>query len=189
MEITLGNLTPSTPENPVHLAWWAPRKSQTAWNPHLNLEGCAVYRHMNSAYPKYSDVDFNGGNLQVDSNGQITIRFQAPATYYVTSWISVPHVHLRLCSNDTFAHTTQDAIVFIVDGPELVAGEAGSHLQILDYKNFTYAEKTGGPLRSVSDRDIIGVLTWRTTTPTTSSPFIDELVNNTDWDGLESGTN
>eukprot|EP00913_Durusdinium_trenchii_P029739 g27871.t1 len=100
---------------------------------------------MNSAYPKYSDVDFNGGNLQVDSNGQITIRFQAPATP----------------TKDTFAHTTQDAIVFIVDGPELVAGEAGSHLQILDYKNFTYAEKTGGPLRSVSDRDIIGVLTWR----------------------------
>ena len=28
-------------------------------------------------------------------------------------------------TKDTFAHTTQDAIVFIVDGPELVAGEVG----------------------------------------------------------------
>ena len=43
---------------------------------------------------------------EVDSNGQITIRFQAPATYYVTSWISVPHVHLRLCSNDAASGVT-----------------------------------------------------------------------------------
>ncbi|CAK9002481.1 Uncharacterized protein SCF082_LOCUS7362 [Durusdinium trenchii] len=128
MEITLGNLTPSTPDNPVHLAWWAPRKSQTAWNPHLNLAGCAVYPHMNFAYPKYDDEDFNGGNLQVGSNGQVTIRFRAPSTYFVSTWISVPHVHLRLCSNDTFAHTTQDAIVFVKDGPELVAGEAGVNM-------------------------------------------------------------
>ena len=28
-------------------------------------------------------------------------------------------------TQDTFAHTTQDAIVFVRDGPELVAGEAG----------------------------------------------------------------
>ncbi|CAK9066107.1 unnamed protein product [Durusdinium trenchii] len=191
MEITLGNLTPSTPDNPVHLAWWAPRKSQTAWNPHLNLAGCAVYPHMNFAYPKYDDEDFNGGNLQVGSNGQVTIRFRAPSTYFVSTWISVPHVHLRLCSNDTFAHTTQDAIVFVKDGPELVAGEAGSHLQILDYKNLSYAEKTG--VGNVSDPRIVGVLVWRkgggvTTTPMPGSlieEIIDEEMTKMNWDALE----
>ena len=39
IEIVLGNLTPSTPEHPVHLAWWSPRKSETPWNPHISLAG------------------------------------------------------------------------------------------------------------------------------------------------------
>ena len=52
IEIMLGNLTPSTPDNPVHPAWWAPRKSESPWNPHLSLAGCAVYRRMADAYPK-----------------------------------------------------------------------------------------------------------------------------------------
>ena len=86
-------------------------------------------------------------------------QFRNPATYFVTHWISVPHIHLRLCSNawavaarekcshfgqvswayrcspvyvlkDTFAHTTQDAIIFVRNGAELVAGEAtGSEIR------------------------------------------------------------
>ena len=39
LEITLGNLTASKPGHPVHLAWWAPRKSETSWNPHISLAG------------------------------------------------------------------------------------------------------------------------------------------------------
>ena len=34
------------------------------------------------------------------SDGKVTIRVKAPATYFVTNWISVPHIHLRVCSND-----------------------------------------------------------------------------------------
>ena len=43
---------------------------------------------------------FNGPDLQVGSDGKVTIRFKAPATYFVSHWISVPHVHLRMCSNE-----------------------------------------------------------------------------------------
>ena len=39
LEITLGNVTASKPGHPVHLAWWAPRKSETSWNPHISLAG------------------------------------------------------------------------------------------------------------------------------------------------------
>ena len=54
---------------------------------------------MTDAYPKYGDADFNGGNQLVGTDGKVTIRVQAPSTYFVTNWISVPHVHLRVCSN------------------------------------------------------------------------------------------
>lgn len=42
MEITLGNVTASKPGHPVHLAWWAPRKSETVWNPHISLAGAGI---------------------------------------------------------------------------------------------------------------------------------------------------
>lgn len=179
MEIVLGNLTPSRPDHPVHLAWWAPQKSQTAWNPHDSLEGCAVYRDMNEAYPDFTDPNFNGGNLVVSETGRVTIRVQNPATYFVTHWISVPHIHLRLCSNDTFAHTTQDAIIFVRNGAELVAGEAGSSLQIVSVKNYTWAERPG--TGNVSDTGIAGILVWRRegTTTTLAPGQIQQLVEDT----------
>ncbi|CAJ1426006.1 unnamed protein product [Effrenium voratum] len=193
LEITLGNLTPSTAEREVHLAWWAPRKSQTNWNPVENLQGCAVYRSMRSAYPDFNDPDFNGGNLKVSESGEVVIRMQSPATYFVTSWISVPHIHLRLCSNDTFAHTTQDAIVFAKNGAELVAGEAGSTLQIRNIQNFSYWPNPGSG--NVSDRNIVGFLVWKKqqdgSVTTTASPgqlveeIIDDEMANFNWDALE----
>jgi len=192
LEITLGNVTASKPGHPVHLAWWAPRKSETVWNPHISLAGCAVYGWMNHAYPKYGDADFNGGNQQVGTDGKVTIRVKAPATYFVTNWISVPHIHLRVCSNDTFAHTTQDAIVFVKNGAELVAGEAGSNLQILSVKNMTYTTSPGSG--QVQDRRIVGILVWRqggsvgTTTPMPNGlveEIIDDEMAKMNWDALE----
>ena len=66
---------------------------------HAVPAGCAVYGWMTDAYPKYGDADFNGGNQLVGTDGKVTIRVQAPSTYFVTNWISVPHVYLRVCSN------------------------------------------------------------------------------------------
>lgn len=99
--------------------------------PHLSLAGCAVYRRMTYAYRKYGDADFSGGNQLVGTDGRVTIWVQAPATYYVTNWISVPHVHLRLCSSQTYAHATEDAFVFVYNGPELFSE--------VSFKNMSYA--------------------------------------------------
>ena len=46
-------------------------------------------------------------------------------------------------AQDTYAHTTQDAIVFVKNGPELVAGEAGSNLQVVSVTNMTYTSNPG----------------------------------------------
>ena len=46
-------------------------------------------------------------------------------------------------AQDTYAHTTQDAIVFVKNGPELVAGESGSDLQVVSVKNMSYTSTPG----------------------------------------------
>merc|ERR1740123_2544299 len=53
---------------------------------------------MFEAYPHFSDADFNGGNVRVNSDGTAVIRFRAPATHQVHKYTRTPHVHLRICS-------------------------------------------------------------------------------------------
>lgn len=143
LEITLGNITPSRPGHDVHLAWWAPRRSVTEWNPRHSYDGCAVYFRMADAYPDFSNFDFNGGNVLVSRNGTATIRVKNPASYIVDQFVAYPHIHMRVCSNESYAHTTQDAVVFTEHGVRLVADADGSFLTILNVTNMTWSPSVG----------------------------------------------
>lgn len=148
---------------------------------------------MNDAYPLYNASDFNGGNARVNENGEVTLRFQSPSTYFVTHWISVPHVHLRVCSNDSHAHTTKDAIVFTKNGVELVGGEQGSTMHLKRVTNltaFTHALGSG----TVLSAEVAGTLTFKeegAATSTTLSPddgrqkIIDDAKDRMNLDALE----
>eukprot|EP00930_Biecheleria_cincta_P055073 TRINITY_DN41442_c0_g1_i1.p1 TRINITY_DN41442_c0_g1~~TRINITY_DN41442_c0_g1_i1.p1 ORF type:complete len:723 (-),score=121.71 TRINITY_DN41442_c0_g1_i1:37-2169(-) len=143
LEITLGNITPSRSGHAVHLAWWAPRRSPTEWNPRDSFDGCAVYRRMADAYPHFSHADFNGGNVRVSETGTATIRVQNPASYIVDDFVAYPHIHMRVCSNESYAHTAQDAVIFTEAGVRLVAEEGGSFLTILNVHNRTWSPLVG----------------------------------------------
>eukprot|EP00930_Biecheleria_cincta_P083734 TRINITY_DN73245_c0_g1_i1.p1 TRINITY_DN73245_c0_g1~~TRINITY_DN73245_c0_g1_i1.p1 ORF type:complete len:574 (+),score=107.84 TRINITY_DN73245_c0_g1_i1:27-1748(+) len=167
IEIILSNLTASKPGNEVHLQWWAPRKSPSAWNPLTSPVGCAVYHKMNDAYPLYNASDFNGGNARVNETGEVTIRFRSPATYFVTNWISVPHVHLRICSNDAHASTRQDAIIFTKNGVELVGGEEGSSLNLKKVTSLTTSTDAPGT-STTRDAGVVGTLVFKEEGATTT---------------------
>jgi len=180
LEITLGNLTPSRNGSDVHLQWWAPRKSEVPWNPQDNdLTGCAVYWDMLKAYPRYNASDFNGGNVRVSENGEATLRVHSPATYLVgRMWVATPHIHLRLCSNESFAHTKQDAVIFTGEGVYAVGTQTYSDLTIVNFTNLTWAAEVGkGPPNDTVN--IAGMLVSsrrRSTTvvPTTTSSLADK---------------
>mmetsp|Transcript_31017 Transcript_31017/g.88924 ORF Transcript_31017/g.88924 Transcript_31017/m.88924 type:complete len:567 (+) Transcript_31017:89-1789(+) len=97
VEIRLGSLPASTPQEEVHLQWWAARQSPTVYHPLTSAVNASVYRDLRDAYPKFYDSDFNGGNVRVNETGEAVIRVRAPATYFVYPYIAVPHVHLRIC--------------------------------------------------------------------------------------------
>ena len=87
-------------------------------------------------------------------------------------WVELLDRYNLRRSEDSYAHTTQDAIVFVKNGPELVAGEAatpvsplrlwsnftgqaGSKLQILKVKNMTYTATPGaGTVSLVAQRTV-----------------------------------
>ena len=133
----LGNLTPSRQSGAsgvvgaLEVGVTLESTSQLGWMCCLSPHGRCL------SQIKYGAADFNGGNQLVGTDGRVTIRVQAPSAYYETSWISVPHVHLRVCSNDTYAHATGDAIVFMYNGPELYHPEDGSNFQVLSFKNMS----------------------------------------------------
>jgi len=132
VEIRLGGLPPSTANASVHLQWWSARKSQPDYKPLRNPMETTVYWNVLHAYPKYNDADFNGGNVQVDTNGIATIRIQAPATYRLYCWIPMPHIHLRICSGTRFVHAPSDTLYFGTRGPYLKGGcQRQSPYQIL----------------------------------------------------------
>jgi len=98
VEVRLGNL-PVFPNHPTFVQWWAARKSDELYHPFENPGDATVYDDMFHAYPRYYDPDFNGGNVQVDANGEATIRFRAPSTHLIGKHARVPHVHIRICSS------------------------------------------------------------------------------------------
>jgi len=122
VEVRLGGLPPSTSNASVHVQWWSPRKSQPDYKPLENPMETTVYWNVLHAYPKYYAADFNGGNVRVDTNGTATIRIQAPATYRMHCWISMPHLHLRICSGMRFVHAPSATLYFGRRGPFLTGG-------------------------------------------------------------------
>jgi len=97
IEVHIGNL-PVFRNHETYLQWWAARKSKDTYDPLTNPDGAEVYPSMFEAYPRFSDEDFNGGNVQVNPDGTAVIRFRAPATHQVHKYTRTPHVHLRICS-------------------------------------------------------------------------------------------
>ncbi|CAE8586599.1 unnamed protein product, partial [Polarella glacialis] len=124
----------------------------------------------------YDESDFNGGNVKA---GEATIRVKNPATYFVsTGWISAPHIHLRLCSSESFAHTTQDAIIFTDAGMELhgSGNDGGSDMTVVRSSNLSWTDLPGSG--SVKTNRVAGVLRLRksatlTTAPTQSGMMLD----------------
>jgi len=97
IEVQIGNL-PVFRNHETYLQWWAARKSKEAYDPVTDPEGAQVYPSMFEAYPRFSDADFNGGNVRINPDGTAVIRFRAPATHQVHKYTRMPHVHLRICS-------------------------------------------------------------------------------------------
>jgi len=127
VEINITDLPPSLSGREVHLQWWSPRKSAYEYDPIQSPNGCAIYWDMRKAYPKHDDDDFNGGNVRVSEEGLATIRVHQPATYRVSKWVLYPHIHLRLCTGDNFAHANPDTIFFSVRGPVFSSGYHGQN--------------------------------------------------------------
>lgn len=158
VEILLGNLPASTANLPVHLHWWAARKSQHPYSVMREVYMADVYDSAQNAYPRYDTGTFNGGNVRIDENGIATIRIRTPATYFgpgkdasnnrdmvndhslrgwwdhVQSYISgsfrnnseirLPHIHLRLCANNSALART-DKIIFSYERPFVKGGGCG----------------------------------------------------------------
>mmetsp|Transcript_71693 Transcript_71693/g.214005 ORF Transcript_71693/g.214005 Transcript_71693/m.214005 type:complete len:510 (+) Transcript_71693:47-1576(+) len=97
LELHLGGLPASTAGETVHLQWWAPRRSHTQYDPLVSPVNCSVYSSIISAYPKFSDAEFNGGNVRISEAGEAVIRVRTPSTYFVRPYVARPHIHLRLC--------------------------------------------------------------------------------------------
>jgi len=93
------------------MQWWSPRKSPTEYDPLTSPVNSSVYSCLIYAYPKYSDADFNGGNVPVSEGGGAVIRIRAPSTYFVWRMIAVPHIHLRFCRGASTIEKAADAIM------------------------------------------------------------------------------
>jgi len=106
-----------------------------------------VHWSVHDAYPKYHDADFNGGNVQVDTSGEATVRIQAPAAYRMFRWISMPHVHLRICSGTRFIHAPSDTLYFTTHGPYLAGGcQRNSTSHIVSMSDVSGSPQASTPL-------------------------------------------
>mmetsp|Transcript_130253 Transcript_130253/g.259804 ORF Transcript_130253/g.259804 Transcript_130253/m.259804 type:complete len:591 (+) Transcript_130253:76-1848(+) len=161
VEVTLAGLPASTASNPVHLHWWAARRSPSAWNPLESPKGAAVYRSMTDAYPKFFEPAFNGGNVLVDNNGQATIRVRAPAAYMVPPYLAIPNIKLRLCQNTTFMQHVADKFVFGMKEQWLETGPKTRGMKILHMKK--YSPRPGTPRPNASQP--LSALNWKKLQP------------------------
>lgn len=203
IEITLGNLTASTPGNEVRMQWWAPRASPTRWNPLDTLTGCSVYYSFTYAWPNFGSPDFNGGSVRVKEDGTATLRVRAPSTYFVSHYIATPTVRFRLCSNGSASADTTQAVLFTPVGILMygLGAEGESSVQILTTKNLTWTTRPGEGNRT--DQAIAGVLVVRnadgadtsTTVATTTSSHdegplmsVTDLRSTTQANGPTAGT-
>mmetsp|Transcript_130335 Transcript_130335/g.325095 ORF Transcript_130335/g.325095 Transcript_130335/m.325095 type:complete len:593 (-) Transcript_130335:389-2167(-) len=182
VEIMIHQLPPSVEGKEVHLHWWSPRKSPFEYDPLKSPHGCAVYWDMRKAYPKHDEAEFNGGNVRVSENGTAMIRVRQPSTYRVHRWVLYPHIHIRLCSGENFAHAHPDQVFFSRGGPIYVRGVHGHNhsaaRQMLEKAMYAAGHEPSGPRETSS-----------TLEPSSSSLDGDELaqVPNNAGDGGTDG--
>mmetsp|Transcript_83515 Transcript_83515/g.183582 ORF Transcript_83515/g.183582 Transcript_83515/m.183582 type:complete len:614 (-) Transcript_83515:375-2216(-) len=189
VSLTITALPPSTEDAPIYLQWWAARKSKRTYFPQFSPHGCYIYGNIKDAYPHYEDTDFNGGNVQVSANGTATIRVRAPATYRVSRWVLLPHIHLRLCSGVNFAHSSADSIFFTWFGPRLVKGSHGaSHAAMLNGSwtpNSTAGQTTTTTLAIDLSSTTTTVLQESEEGESMDDALIQEAIDALDMDALE----
>lgn len=174
LQITLAGLTPSNfsgEENATinYLQFWAPRQSQTFYDPRASPVGASVYANMSAAYPQFGDLDFNGGNVRVDENGAATIRVQIPAAFLVAEGlIAYPSILLRTCSGSNWIDASENYILFLPGGPVLIAASSTDRTIISD---FGYVDPAAmlWPIGfgNITDDRVIGKLRapWAQTSP------------------------
>jgi len=167
VELRLGGFPNSTAAEPVHLQWWAPRKSPTAYDPLKSPVGCSIHRSVLSAYPAHTDADFNGGNVRVSEAGEAVIRVRAPATYLLWRFVSVPHIHLRLCEGASNIKFSWDAVMMA--GVDLWATSHGPHdIKVLSAGPYA-GQGAAAPGASSSGHAPVGVITGVVDAPQASS--------------------
>jgi len=140
LEIRLGGLRASTAQEDVHLQWWSPRKSATLYNPEVSPIDCSVHSSVLTAYPRFDDAEFNGGNVRVSESGEAVIRVRAPSSYFAWRWVATPHIHLRLCTGARSIHQPSAAVMLRGQSPWISQGH-GSNVRILSFG--TYAGRNG----------------------------------------------
>jgi len=100
VEITIGNLPPSTFDEPVYVIWNAAKKSKVAYSPLRDPAGAEIVDCFRRAYAKAGKTGFNGGKVLVSATGEATMRVHAPATYKGhrhEHGRRDPHVHFSIC--------------------------------------------------------------------------------------------
>lgn len=105
-EIKLTNLPASTDDAPVHFQWWAGRAADPSFDI-LASHSTSECPTMTSTYPKYSDADFNGGNVLVGEDGTAILKVDSPLSYSVSHHCGSNshhdrnhHIHFRFCTGE-----------------------------------------------------------------------------------------
>jgi len=198
-ELILADLPPSTKNKSVHLQWFAPYEAPE-FNPLTDKPAWRVYNSPKYAYPKFSDEEFNGGNVRVNETGHAVLRLKAPSTYFVCrNLVRYPHVHIRFCHGEDYVVDRAETVDFGFQGPE-VRGCSGKRFRVQSFRNITdktYKQYHLLEKPRTTTAKIIDVTKLATTTnmPSTSK-FLNigaseekdgRLVGNNsfDWDALE----
>jgi hypothetical protein len=117
-ELVLADLPASTSEKAVHLQWFGAHEAPQ-YNPLAEKQLWRVFASPHSSYPKFTDEDFNGGNVRVNETGHAVMRFRAPSTYKICgNRIRYPHIHVRLCHGESFAHRVE-SVDFVKAGVKI----------------------------------------------------------------------
>jgi len=206
-EIVLSDLPPSTDNKSVHLQWFSPYEAPE-FNPLAKPQDqyWRVYSSMRTAYPKFTDEDFNGGNVRVNETGHAVMRFRAPSTYYICgNRIRYPHIHVRLCLGEDYIVDRAETIEFSSKGP-IVGACRDKKFKIASMRNVTALPQaimlpptTGAPAVTLAPSTLAVTTSTKfesTTDSPTTTKFLQletetksagdiEIDESFDWDTLE----
>jgi hypothetical protein len=183
-EIVLGDLPPSNATNPVHLQWFGGYEAE-GFDPKNHVNMWTIYRSPWVAYPQFDSPDFNGGNVRVNETGHATLRFKAPSTYYICfGRVRYPHLHLRLCTGESYLLARSETIEFKFDRAVVRACRSQGTYKIKQFTNI--APIPGLSSSTTPGTTTVDATTLRTTTTgafmqSSSATANDEF----DWDALE----